>query len=68
MILAVKIWRTLYENKRCNLTKAAKVVGISKKSLDDYYLVLRVGEILGFNFAANLDGKMGDLRNFIRSQ
>jgi hypothetical protein len=41
---------------------------MSKKSLDDYYLVLRVGEILGFNFAENLDGKMGELRNFIRSK
>lgn len=50
------------------MTNAAKVVGISKKSLDDYYLVLRVGEILGFDFANNLDHKMGDLRNFIRSK
>jgi len=25
------------------LTKAAKLIGISKKSLDDYFLVLRVG-------------------------
>jgi hypothetical protein len=54
VIKAVKIWRELHESKRCNLTNAAKVVGISKKSLDDYFLVLRVGEILGFDFAQNL--------------
>ena len=43
VIQAVKIWRSLHESKRCNLTVAAKVVGISKKSLDDYYLILRSG-------------------------
>lgn len=43
VIQAVKVWRELHETKRCNLTNAAKVVGISKKSLDDYFLVLRVG-------------------------
>jgi hypothetical protein len=54
VILAVKIWRGLYESKKCTLTNAAKIVGISKKSLDDYYLVLRVGEVLGFSYADNL--------------
>jgi hypothetical protein len=68
VITAVKIWRGLYESKRCNLTNAAKVVGISKKSLDDYFLVLRVGEILGYDFQNNLRNMMGDLRNFIRAQ
>lgn len=68
VISAVKIWRGLYDSKRCNLTNAAKVVGISKKSLDDYFLVLRVGEILGYDFEGNLHNMMGDLRNFIRLQ
>ena len=27
-----------------NLQEAAKIVGVSKKSLDDYYYQLRVGE------------------------
>ncbi len=43
-------------------------MGISKKSLDDYYLVLRVGEKLGYDYANNLENMMGDLRNFIRLQ
>lgn len=43
VILAVKKWRKLYESKKLNLTKAARIIGISKKSLDDYFLVLRVG-------------------------
>ena len=48
------------------MTKAAKVVGISKKSLDDYYLVIRIGEIHGFDFSQNLGKKMGELRAFIK--
>lgn len=50
------------------LIDSAKVLGISKKSLDDYFLVLRVGEILGFNYAENLDNGMGELRAFIKGR
>lgn len=49
-----------------NLTKAAKLIGISKKSLDDYFLVVRIGEILEFDFQAHLGKKMGHLRTFIK--
>ena len=65
--MAVKKWRKLYENKKMNLTKSAKLLGISKKSLDDYYLVIRIGEILGFDYEKNLNHKMGDLRAYIRT-
>jgi len=67
VIVAVKKWRKLYESKKLNLTKLAKLIGISKKSLDDYYLVLRVGEILGFDYENHILSKMGDLRAFIRA-
>ena len=67
VILAVKTWRVLKESRICNLTKGAEVVGISKKSLDDYYLVLRAGDQLGFDYASNLDKKMGELRAFIKN-
>lgn len=43
MLLSIKKWRNLYEQKHLNLTKGAKIIGISKKSLDDYYLVIRIG-------------------------
>lgn len=49
-MIALKKWRRLYESKKMNLTKAAKLIGISKKSLDDYFLVVRIGEILEFDF------------------
>ena len=67
VIIAVKKWRKLYESRKLNLTKAAKLIEISKKSLDDYFLVIRTAEILGFDFPSNLDHKIGDLMAFIRN-
>ncbi len=64
--MALKLWRSLYESKKMNLTNASKLLKISKKSLDDYYLVVRIGEILHFDFKSNLNKGMGDLRLFIR--
>jgi len=43
-------------------------VGISKKSLDDYFLILRQGVIHGYDFAGNLTHGMGELRSFIREK
>ncbi len=64
--MALKKWRKIYQTKKLNLTKAAKVVGISKKSLDDYYLIVRTGELFGFDFSLHLHHKMGELRSFTR--
>jgi DNA-binding XRE family transcriptional regulator len=36
------MWRMLHENCNFSLKNAAKVVELSKKTLDDYFLVLRV--------------------------
>lgn len=46
--------------------EAANLVGMSKKSLDDYFGQLRLGELYGFNFAKNLDKMFGLLRTFVR--
>lgn len=49
MIEVVKKWRELHLHghrsikKRLNLQDAAKLVGVPKKSLDDYYCQLRLG-------------------------
>jgi hypothetical protein len=58
----------LHINCSFSLKNAANMVGLSKKTLDDYFLVLRVGEQHKYNFRANLDKKIGHLRAFIRSQ
>jgi hypothetical protein len=45
----VKQWRNIHINsggngmKKINLQEAAKAIGVSKKSLDDYYYQLRLG-------------------------
>ncbi len=49
-----------------NLLDAAKMVGVSKKSLDDYYCQLRLGELYGFDFASNIHEGMGVLRTFVK--
>ena len=52
--------------KKVSLVQAANLVGVSKKTLDDYYYQLRTGEKLGFDFMSHLDLKIGALRNFIK--
>lgn len=49
-----------------NLQQAAREVGISKKSLDDYYCQLRLAELHNFNFIDNMNEKMGKLRAFVK--
>ena len=64
----VNAWRRLYngfynengEYTRYSLDQAAKMVGISKKSLDDYLLQLRLGRKYGFNFNQNNKSFIGN--------
>ena len=46
------------------MEEAAKNIGISKKSLDDYFLQLRNGHLNGFNFNEHKNDKIGILRSF----
>ena len=66
--MLTKIWRELHEKKAWSLIDAAKLVGISKKSLDDYFLVLRTGVIHDYDYAGNLNLGMGDLRAYIKQR
>lgn len=69
-------WRRLYngiENKDGNLLRysledAAKKVGISKKSLDDYLLQLRSGKKYGFDFNTHKNDRVGILRAFVKKK
>lgn len=54
--------------KGMSLLQAAKSIGMSKKSLDDYLRYLRLGERLHFDFEAFNGEKMGFLRAFVRSK
>ena len=41
VVIKVSQWRELYNDKKVTLEMAAEKVGISKKSLDDYFLQLK---------------------------
>lgn len=74
IIEKVNAWRKLYngiendygERTRYSLDQGAKIIGISKKSLDDYLLQLRLGRKYGFDFNLNKDSKVGVLRTFVK--
>ena len=51
---------------RYSLSHAAIKVGMSKKSLDDFLLQLRLGRKYGFDFKGNKDAKVGLLRKFVK--
>ncbi len=74
IIEKVNLWRKYYngfknENGifiKHTLDDSAKIIGISKKSLDDYLLQLRLGRKFGFDFNANRNSKVGLLRSFVK--
>ena len=78
IIKKILMWKTLYNGylekdkngnyKKIKLTleQAAEKVGISKKSLDDYLIQLRIGRMFGFNFTEHKNDKVGVLRAFVK--
>eukprot|EP00825_Cyclidium_porcatum_P049082 TRINITY_DN8403_c0_g1_i2.p1 TRINITY_DN8403_c0_g1~~TRINITY_DN8403_c0_g1_i2.p1 ORF type:complete len:187 (-),score=46.16 TRINITY_DN8403_c0_g1_i2:165-725(-) len=57
-------WRKLHEEgEMLNLDKAAEIIGISRKTLDDYNLQMRRADKMGFDFNAHKNSKMGVLRS-----
>lgn len=57
----VKKWRLIHLDslksglKKMSLADAAKSIGVSKKTLDDYYYQLRLGEFYSFDFTSSLN-------------
>jgi hypothetical protein len=74
IIEKVFLWRKLYygfidqngEKIKMTLEEAADQVGISKKSLDDYLIQLRIGRQFGFEFGEHKNDKVGVLRAFVK--
>ena len=74
IIEKVYAWRKLYNGfkdekgnyNRYSLDKAAELVGVSKKSLDDYLLQIRLGRKYGFNFNEKKYKKIGELRECVK--
>lgn len=76
IIEKVNTWRKYYNgyyDEKGNFTKfsldeAAKKIDISKKSLDDYLLQLRLGRKYGFDFNLHKNDKVGILRAFVKEK
>ncbi len=72
----MSLWRKLYNGLpdstgkivRYSLEEAASIVGVSKKSLDDYLSQLRKGRKYGYDFNLHKDDKVGDLRTYVKEQ
>jgi len=75
VISKVGIWRQLWSGvledgqvRRYSLDEAAKKVKISRKTLDDYLLQMRLGKKYGFDFKNNQSSLIGVLRRYVRKQ
>ena len=76
IIEKVYAWRKLYNGYRdddnnfikYSLDDAAEKINVSKKSLDDYLLQIRLGRKTGFNFDDNKNEKIGVLRAYVEEQ
>lgn len=69
-IESVRRWRNAQKrtgSKKVSLVDAARMVGVSKKTLDDYFGQLRLGEFYGFDYENNLKRKFGVLRSFVKA-
>lgn len=70
VIESIRKWRSFHkvriEGAKVSLLQAAEFIGISKKSLDDYFCQLRLGEKYGFAFMDHLDEKIGVLRAYVK--
>ena len=76
IIEKVYAWRKLYNGFRdeknnfikFDLENSAKKIDVSKKSLDDYLLQIRMGRKYGFDFDKNKYKKIGVLREFVKKE
>ena len=53
--------------RKVTLDKAANLIGISRKTLDDYFNILRQAEGLGFDFSKYAKEKMETLRKHVKN-
>ena len=67
MLEKVSEWREISQkNPKITLDEAAKIIKIPKKTLDDYYMQIKVASEHHFDFQKNLNEKIGVLRKFAR--
>jgi hypothetical protein len=65
----VSEWREISQkNPKINLDEAAKLVDVPKKTLDDYYMHIKIASEHHFDFQNKLNEKIGVLRKFVREK
>jgi hypothetical protein len=71
----VNKWRAIYNELKGSMPrtrrlseKAAEMVGIPKKSLDDYMHQIKLGKLYNFDFNKNLECMIGELRRFNKKE
>jgi len=71
----LKNWRIFYNGvkdsrtgqfQQYSLVEAAHKVGVPKKSLDDYMLVIKHAKMYGFDFEKNKDMRFGLVRAYVK--
>lgn len=74
IIEKVYLWRKLLNGfcknevfLKFDSKKAAKIVGVSKKSLDEYTKLLRKGRKFNYDFNKNRNKRISHLKNFIKN-
>ena len=67
--MKVSQWRELSQKTpKITLDEAAKVVDIPKKTLDDYFMHIKIASEHNFDFQTNLNEKIGVLRKFVKDK
>jgi len=51
-----------------DIEEAVNILGVSKKTIDDYMMLIKMGRRYGFEFNSHINEGLGTLRNFIRHQ
>jgi hypothetical protein len=72
-------WRSLYDKKanskassspnggkQMTLQDAAVYINVPKKTLDDYFLIIKKAKALNFDFNANMGERFGIVRSFVK--
>ncbi len=63
----MKQWKDLYKSTDLSLDMTADIVGIPKKSLDDYWYLLQRGYEEKFNFQTHSEEKISLLREYLKN-
>lgn len=53
---------------KLNLDQSAEIVGVPRKTLEDYYLLFRTGKTFEFDFKKEHKEKIGVLRAFVKEK